>query len=242
MKTAKAKGRKVTDRRSAEEIQRAFSARAEEIAAGYDFAPRYGWQVVAINIQTIDKLRRLEKDWDEIAEELRLASEFPDLAGNSVRVYRSRLGTGFYDDELSALGLCRIEDRIEPIRPASPQAEVPDAVSETSPKAEPTDPNNGAGDASGQCQTSPSSAPVVTAGHDGSTVSQNSGAAGSGHRQVLPVAAPAELPVDPASAGDDAENDIDAGASAPRNPDVGGSPPTSRASSGARFQLKTQPK
>ncbi|MCR4524721.1 MULTISPECIES: hypothetical protein [Bosea] len=242
MKTAKAKGRKVTDRRSAEEIQRAFSARAEEVAADHVVRPRYGWEVVAINVQTIDKLRLLEKDWGEIADELRQASGFPDLAANSVRVNRSRLGTGFYDDKLGALGLCRVNDRIEPIRPANPQSEGPNNVSEATPTREPTGPTVGTGSVGGQSQASLSSPAVLDAAHETPAVGQALRAGVRDHREALPAAAPAAPPVDPASAGDDAENDIDAGASAPRNPDVGGSPPTSRASSGARFQLKTQPK
>lgn len=242
MRSAKIKGRKVTDRRSAEEIQRAFSARAEKVAANYVFAPRYGWQVVAINIQTIDKLRLLEKDWDEIADELRQASGFPDLAGNSVRVYRSRLGTGFYDDELSALGLCRVEDRIEPTRPASPQSESPDAGSEASPTAEPMDPIDGVGNAGGNSQPSHSSAAVVTAANDGSDVSQNPGAQESDHHRVLPAAVPVAPPADPAKSGDTIENQIHAGASAPRNPHAGDSSPTSRPASRARFTPKSQPK
>lgn len=242
MKTAKAKGRKVTDRRSAEEIKRAFAARAEEVAADHVDRPRYGWEIVAINVQTIDKLRLLEKDWAEIADELRQASGFPDLAANSVRVNRSRLGTGFYDDKLSALGLCRIGDRIEPIRPTGPQSEGADTVSKAPSRGEPTDSRAGTGSVGGQSQPSLSSAAILNVTHETTSVSQDPAAGVSDHRQALPAAAPAASPGDPASVGDVAENEIHAGASAPRNPDAGGSPPASRASSGARFQLKTQPK
>ena len=130
MKTAKATVGKVADRRSAEEIRRAFSERAEELTADYVFRPRHVWQVVAINLQTIETLRRRDRGWDDIAEQLRLASGFDDLAGQSVRVYRSRLKKGHYDEELGALGFRRLDDRIVPIDSArgntAPAEEQPD--------------------------------------------------------------------------------------------------------------------
>lgn len=130
MKTAKATSGKVADRRSAEEIQRAFSERAEELTADYVFRPRHVWQVVAINLQTIETLRLRDMGWDDIAEQLRLASGFDGLAGQSVRVYRSRLKKGHYDEELGALGFRRLDDRIVPTDSArgntGPAEEQPD--------------------------------------------------------------------------------------------------------------------
>lgn len=132
MKAAKPKSSNATKRLSADEIRRAFAERAEEVTADYVFRPRHVWQVVAISMPTIEKLVLREKRWDEIAKELRLASGFAALAGQSIRVYRSRLKNGDYDDKLGELGLQRIDDRIVPIegvgdsqveKPRAPAAE-----------------------------------------------------------------------------------------------------------------------
>lgn len=107
MKTAKSRAKQTDDRRTVEEARRAFSDSAEAITAAYVFRLRHAWEAVAVNLATIEALHRAGKSWDEIGAMLGPTCGFEKIAGQSVRVYRSRLKGDHYDAGLSRLGLRR---------------------------------------------------------------------------------------------------------------------------------------
>lgn len=107
MSPAKPKPRQSDERRTVAEARRAFADSTAAITAGYVFRLRHAWEAVAINLPAIEALRLAEKSWDEIGEQLAAASGFPTIAGQSVRVFRSRLKNGYYDAQLGRLGLRR---------------------------------------------------------------------------------------------------------------------------------------
>ncbi|PZR96103.1 MAG: hypothetical protein DI537_02380 [Stutzerimonas stutzeri] len=117
MKTAKAKTKQTADRLTVEQARRAFSDSAEAITATYVFRLRHAWEAVAINLETIEDLHRAGKSWDDIGAMLGQACGFEAIAGQSIRVYRSRLTSpkGYYDKKLSRLGLRREEKALLPL-------------------------------------------------------------------------------------------------------------------------------
>lgn len=107
MSPAKPKPKISDERRTVEEARRAFADSTAAITAGYVFRLRHAWEAVAINLPAIEALRLAEKSWDEIGEQLAAACGLPTIAGQSVRVFRSRLKNGYYDAQLGRLGLRR---------------------------------------------------------------------------------------------------------------------------------------
>lgn len=107
MSPAKPKPKISDERRTVEEARRAFADSTAAITAGYVFRLRHAWEAVAINLPAIEALRLAEKSWDEIGEQLAAACGLPTIAGQSVRVFRSRLKNGYYDAQLGQLGLRR---------------------------------------------------------------------------------------------------------------------------------------
>jgi hypothetical protein len=108
---------------SMDAIRAALAKVAPGPADSRTFKPVHVWQVVAAALPEIDRIIAANKGrgdaatskavYDDIAEELRLASGFDDISGESVRQYRSRLMRGEYDAKLAAIGFRRTENRIE---------------------------------------------------------------------------------------------------------------------------------
>lgn len=120
MKTPKSRTKRADDRRTVEEARRAFSDSAEATTSAYVFRLRHAWEAVAINLEAVEALHRAGKSWDEIGTMLGSACGFEAIAGQSVRVYRSRLKSGKYDAELSRLGLRREGKALLPLADGEP--------------------------------------------------------------------------------------------------------------------------
>lgn len=139
MKNANSKPKKPNDRRTVEDARRAFSGAAEAIIAAYVFRLRFAWEAVAINLEAIEAMRRAEKSWDEIGATLGPACGLKKIGGQSVRVFRSRLKNGHYDEDLLSLGLHRVDGHIVPIDRISAGATRAD---EHSPRAQVNQPQH----------------------------------------------------------------------------------------------------
>lgn len=194
MSPAKPKPKQSDERRTVEEARRAFADSTAVVTAAYVFRLRHAWEAVAIGLPAIEALRLAEKSWDEIAAQLAAASGFPAISGQSVRVYRSRLKSGFYDAQLGRLGLRRESKILVPLVFEDEQR-GDDEANDDAPA-----PFDAAPFDAVQSETQNDAAPQTTS------------------------------------------SQISAGATVPRDPNAGGSSPTSSAASRGRYSLRTHPK